>query len=70
MQIRNPRTGAYDYNLRVNSAAEVADYTKQLRSNQKSWLENGIEGRVATILQLHAALKRNIDRGNLRIDTR
>jgi len=61
MQIRNPRTGAYDYNLRVNSAAEVADYTKQLRSNQKSWLENGIEGRVATILQLHAALKRNID---------
>jgi acyl-CoA reductase-like NAD-dependent aldehyde dehydrogenase len=35
--IRNPRTGAIDFQLRIATAEEVAAKAARLRENQKMW---------------------------------
>ncbi len=51
MQVRNPRTGQYDYSIEVPAAAEVAALTDRLRLHQPGWQNLGVEGRIAVMQQ-------------------
>ena len=51
MQIRNPRTGLYDYTINIPSANEIKDLCNDLKVNQSSWSKQTIEYRI-NILQL------------------
>ena len=46
MQIRNPRTGEYDYEIFPLSNIELKEKTKALRNAQIAWNENGIKFRI------------------------
>lgn len=45
--VRNPRTGAFDYELDAISAEELARVVARLRASQPAWEKLGIEGRAA-----------------------
>jgi succinate-semialdehyde dehydrogenase/glutarate-semialdehyde dehydrogenase len=47
--VRNPRTGATDFDLTVASAEEVAAKAVRLRQNQKAWNELGLAGRTGVM---------------------
>lgn len=49
LPVRNPRTGAVDFALRVNSAAEVADKAQSLRRNQLAWAAMPLEQRIGVM---------------------
>ncbi len=51
MQIKNPRTGEYDYTLNENTADELADLAKHLRKNQMEWNNKGLEYRSQIMTQ-------------------
>jgi succinate-semialdehyde dehydrogenase / glutarate-semialdehyde dehydrogenase len=59
MQIRNPRTGEYDYTMALPSAAEVQQLCATLRSGQTAWQQLGIEGRIAALQQWKSAVENN-----------
>ncbi|SEL24163.1 Acyl-CoA reductase [Colwellia chukchiensis] len=54
MQIRNPRTGIYDYDLTEFSAEQVEKIAVNLRKEQSLWWQSGLEMRIEQ-LQLFAA---------------
>ncbi len=47
--VRNPRTGAVDFDLPVADAGEVGARAARLRENQKSWVALGLPGRNAVM---------------------
>ena len=47
--VRNPRTGAIDFNLTVTPSAEVAAKAARLRDNQKAWAAMPIGARVGVM---------------------
>jgi acyl-CoA reductase-like NAD-dependent aldehyde dehydrogenase len=49
MQVRNPRTGVYDYEIPDCTAAQIVQCCKQLRNHQDAWLRSGITNRVAVL---------------------
>ncbi len=51
MNIRNPRTGQYDYTITPPSATAVAALAAQLRQEQQAWQQGGIEYRIAAMQQ-------------------
>jgi succinate-semialdehyde dehydrogenase / glutarate-semialdehyde dehydrogenase len=46
MQIRNPRTGAYDYEITPLSENELVEIVAKMRTAQQNWEENGIDFRI------------------------
>ncbi|XQW86503.1 aldehyde dehydrogenase family protein [Thalassotalea piscium] len=54
MQIRNPRTGEYDYEIVEASVNQVGIVADNLRKHQACWWESGIEYRIEQ-LQLFSA---------------
>jgi succinate-semialdehyde dehydrogenase / glutarate-semialdehyde dehydrogenase len=49
MQIRNPRTGEYDYEIFPLSNQELREKTDAMRNAQIAWKENGIEFRIKAL---------------------
>ena len=47
--VRNPRTGAVDFELAVASAAEVAAKAEGLRANQVKWAAKSLDERIAVM---------------------
>ena len=56
MKIRNPRTGAYDYELKCDSAAEVQSKAASLRKHQQAWKGLSLEQRIAIMQQFAHSL--------------
>ena len=46
MQIKNPRTGQYDYEINPLTPRELKEKTNAMRNAQTAWKENGIEFRI------------------------
>jgi len=71
MQIRNPRTGKYDYEIQEDSLSDVSQTAIRLRENQQTWAERPIEEKVKYILQLADAMDANKEKiiSALSIDT-
>ncbi len=51
MKVRNPRTGAYDYELQEDSAEGIAKLTQNLREAQTEWNAKGVDHRVVVVRQ-------------------
>lgn len=49
MQIRNPRTGIYDYTLQEDSISTIETKAESLRTAQKEWKEAGMDYRVSIL---------------------
>ncbi len=58
MQIRNPYTGQYDYELQVDTTEVIRQKAKLLRSNQKQWYEAGITYRCEVMQQWKTSLQK------------
>jgi acyl-CoA reductase-like NAD-dependent aldehyde dehydrogenase len=56
---RNPRTGERDYAFQPPSAEEVARSAARARAAQRDWAGQGLEGRIAALRRLAAALVAN-----------
>jgi len=56
LPVRNPRTGAFDFEIEVADADEVAAKAARLRENQKAWAARSLEDRLAVLGQWAAAL--------------
>ena len=71
MKVRNPRNGAFDYLLSVDSTDQVKDKSLQLRQAQQSWKERSLEERITVIEQFAASIERNDDEifDQLSVDT-
>ena len=46
MEIRNPRTGEFDYKLKVDSPEHIQEYAEVLRKAQRAWFERGLDFRI------------------------
>ena len=46
MQVKNPRTGQYDYEINPLTPRELKEKTNAMRNAQVAWKENGIEFRI------------------------
>lgn len=51
MQIRNPRTGQYDYQINILSSEEVKEQCAILRAHQQQWMDAGINARIEAMQQ-------------------
>ena len=51
MQIRNPRTGQYDYNLSVDNPAFIHEKVATLRQHQTAWKAAGLPHRISILQQ-------------------
>ncbi len=71
IQVRNPRTGEYDFDIPVTDEATIADVETVLRRNQKDWQLLGVDGRIAVLAEFRNALLRHTDSivGALSVDT-
>lgn len=49
LPVRNPRTGAIDRHLDVDSAHLIAEKSRLLRQNQSNWAAIGLEGRISVM---------------------
>ncbi|MCC5793204.1 MAG: aldehyde dehydrogenase family protein [Chromatiales bacterium] len=56
LAVRNPRTGADDYEIQAPGAASLAATAGRLRSAQKAWSRAGIEHRASVLRDWSAAL--------------
>ena len=61
INVRNPRTGQYDYTFKASSAADVARSANLRRTHQVSWEQSGVENRIAVLRQWQAALMKHKD---------
>ncbi|HYD24528.1 MAG TPA: aldehyde dehydrogenase family protein [Croceibacterium sp.] len=57
LAVRNPRTGAADFELAVSSRGEVADKAARLRARQPAWEALGVAGRCAVMARWLGAVK-------------
>ncbi len=56
IEIRNPRTGKYDYVIIPPPPKLLAQLCHRLRRAQKNWLQLGLEGRIDALQQWKAAI--------------
>ena len=56
LPVRNPRTGAVDFDLQVSPPAQVAAKARRLRENQREWGSRPIAERVAIMQRWLAAV--------------
>ena len=56
MQVRNPRTGQYDYQFPDLSATDIANYCQLLRSKQINWQALSIEARIDALQEWKKAV--------------
>ena len=61
IQIRNPRSGEFDYEIAVATANDIRPLAEELRKNQPAWRDLGINERIAALRRWHAALVDNGD---------
>lgn len=61
LEVRNPRTGANDYRVKVPDLATMQAACAGLRAAQANWLHIGLEGRKAAMLQACDAVDRHYD---------
>jgi len=61
MQVRNPRNGEYDYELKVDSAERILEKAAALRQNQSKWQSGGIDHRTKVLFQFAKLLESNQD---------
>lgn len=57
MEIRNPRTGKFDFSIQPIDANSVRSKTISLRASQPGWLAKGIEQRVRVLQQWHTLIE-------------
>lgn len=56
MQVRNPRTGEFDYELRLARDPEVKAAVASLRENQRTWKSSGLDARIGALKELAGIL--------------
>jgi len=56
LEVRNPRSGAFDYRICVASDATIAPIAQELRDNQSGWKDLGVDGRVDVLRRWQTAL--------------
>lgn len=56
MKVRNPRTGAEDYEFAASSREEIAAEAARLRAMQRDWEALGPDGRAAVLLRFADAI--------------
>lgn len=56
LSIRNPRSGKYDYEIPVTTAAEIETLAVRLRKSQDGWRDGGLDMRIAVLQQWKAEL--------------
>jgi succinate-semialdehyde dehydrogenase / glutarate-semialdehyde dehydrogenase len=61
MQIRNPRTGEYDYEIFPLTNQELKEKTDAMRNAQLAWKENGIEFRINALQAWKEVLEEHKD---------
>ncbi|MBN8290634.1 aldehyde dehydrogenase family protein [Rhodobacter sp. NTK016B] len=59
IDVPNPRSGVVDFKIEVPDLAAVTAKAARLRDGQTKWLEIGLEGRKAAMLQLCEAVDRH-----------
>ncbi len=71
MQVRNPRTGEYDYHLTVDRLEDIREKAIRLRAAQKQWNEAGLDHRISVISDWADRLEQNKESviNQLSIDT-
>lgn len=57
MEVRNPRTGQYDYSFNAATAEEVGEMADRARAAQRQWAERGLEYRMQILMAWADALK-------------
>lgn len=58
LSIRNPHSGAFDYEIDVTSPLEVQENCIKLRAAQTEWLTRGVEGRASILRAFGDAVKK------------
>jgi succinate-semialdehyde dehydrogenase / glutarate-semialdehyde dehydrogenase len=61
MNVRNPRTGEYDYRIMPLSAGQLAGLASAMRAAQPAWAARGVAGRGEVLLRLAAAINQHRD---------
>lgn len=61
LQVRNPRTGAFDYGIVVTDGPLVAAEARRLRDSQSAWATRSITERCAILLQWRELLQQQRD---------
>ncbi len=61
LSVRNPRTGAIDFQLAVTPPASVAEKALGLRANQPGWAALGLDGRIAVMRRWLGEVARRAD---------
>ena len=61
MNVRNPRTGEYDYQIMPLSAGQLAGLASAMRAAQPAWAARGVAGRGEVLLRLAAAINQHRD---------
>ncbi len=61
LPVRNPRTGAFDYEIKVTEAAEIAALTRDMRRHQQAWWQNGLDHRIGVLQAWKAQLGAVLD---------
>jgi succinate-semialdehyde dehydrogenase / glutarate-semialdehyde dehydrogenase len=56
IEVRNPRTGKFDYVIIPPPPKLIAQQCNRLRRAQRSWLQLGLEGRIEVLLQWKQAI--------------
>lgn len=56
LEVRNPRTGVFDYRIPVTPPETIAEIAVSLRTNAPAWASASPEARSKVLMQWHAAL--------------
>ena len=59
IEVTNPRSGAVDYKIEVADLPALQERAMRLRAGQANWLEIGLEGRKAAMLEMCDAVDRH-----------
>lgn len=59
IEVTNPRSGAVDYKIEVADLPALQERAMRLRAGQARWLEIGLEGRKAAMLEMCDAVDRH-----------
>ncbi|ARV59069.1 aldehyde dehydrogenase [Nostocales cyanobacterium HT-58-2] len=62
IEVRNPRTGKFDYVIIPPPPKLIAQQCKRLRRSQKNWLQLGLEQRIEVLQQWKQAILSEVDK--------
>src|SRR5699024_8630742 len=57
IDVRNPRTGAYDFTLKITGKHEMSQIVESLRENQFIWQQKNVEERIKIMQAWSEVLK-------------